>query len=356
MTSPLTTADAGRQDQLLLGVSRTFALTIPVLPEGLHATVANAYLLCRIVDTIEDEPGLSAEEKRRLSAAFVRVVAGSDDPAAFAADLGGRLTDATIPAEHELIASTPDVIAFTHSLGEGQRRELERCVRIMARGMVRFQELDRRPRGLPDLMALNHYCYCVAGVVGEMLTGLFILEMPELAPKRDHLMALGRSFGQGLQMTNILKDIKEDLRRGACWLPRSVFDARGFDLDDLSVDTVDAAYADGVRHLVGVARTHLENALAYTLHIPGKQTGVRNFCLWALGMAVLTLQKIHAEPCFRTGREVTISRASVRRTVLASRMSVRRDALLRVLFRWAARGLPRVEVRLSDLDPPEEVG
>jgi farnesyl-diphosphate farnesyltransferase len=46
-----------------------------------------------------------------------------------------------------------------------------------------------------------------------------------------------------------------------------------------------------MRELVGVAHAHLRNALDYTLLIPGKETGIRRFCLWAIGLAVLTLRK-----------------------------------------------------------------
>src|SRR5215204_3841283 len=51
------------QERLLLSVSRTFALTIPQLPAALGNVISNHYLLCRIVDTIEDEPRLSPEQK-----------------------------------------------------------------------------------------------------------------------------------------------------------------------------------------------------------------------------------------------------------------------------------------------------
>ena len=57
-------ADDELQAVLLEGVSRTFALTIPQLPGSLYPAVANAYLLCRIVDTIEDEVSLSPEQKK----------------------------------------------------------------------------------------------------------------------------------------------------------------------------------------------------------------------------------------------------------------------------------------------------
>ena len=51
------------QNKILTGVSRTFAFTIPQLPDGLRSHITNAYLLCRIADTIEDDADLSAEQK-----------------------------------------------------------------------------------------------------------------------------------------------------------------------------------------------------------------------------------------------------------------------------------------------------
>ena len=52
------------EKQILQKVSRSFALTIPQLPPELSKIVANAYLLCRIVDTIEDEATFSIDQQR----------------------------------------------------------------------------------------------------------------------------------------------------------------------------------------------------------------------------------------------------------------------------------------------------
>ena len=57
---------------LLEGVSRTFALTIPQLPNGLYEAVANAYLLCRIVDTVEDEVSPAPNKKNIFVIALLK--------------------------------------------------------------------------------------------------------------------------------------------------------------------------------------------------------------------------------------------------------------------------------------------
>lgn len=337
-------SDAAYQDHILEGVSRTFALTIPELPHGLREAVGNAYLLCRIADTIEDDAGLDAEHKRRYVEYFIAVVEGEREAQDFAAALAPRLSPATPAAERDLIRNAARVIRITHGFNAEQRRAMSRCVRIMARGMADFQDAGT-PAGLPDMAAMDRYCYFVAGVVGEMLTELFCDYAPQIAARRDRLMPLAVSFGQGLQMTNILKDIWEDHRRGACWLPRDVFAAHGLDLGALAAGTRHPGFARGLGELIGVARAHLEDALAYTLLIPGTETGIRRFCLWALGMAVLTLRRIHARRQFSSGQQVKISRRSVRATVLATSAAVRHDRLLRMLFAVAARPLPAPAVR-----------
>ena len=63
--------DLAYQKAILSSVSRTFALTIPLLPPIIEKVVGNTYLLCRIVDTIEDAAELSPEAKKNLSALSV---------------------------------------------------------------------------------------------------------------------------------------------------------------------------------------------------------------------------------------------------------------------------------------------
>src|SRR5205823_1153551 len=164
--------------------------------------------------------------------------------------------------------------------------------------------------GLRDIKELDRYCYHVAGVVGEMLTKIFCEYSPDIARNGDRLLCLSVSFGQGLQMTNILKDIWEDRRRGACWLPQDVFSRHGIDLAQLAPEHNDARFRAGLLELIGVAHGHLRNALAFTLLIPGEEPGIRRFCLWAIGLALLTLRKIQHYPRFTAGAQVKVSRSA----------------------------------------------
>jgi farnesyl-diphosphate farnesyltransferase len=331
-------SDERYQEEILPHVSRTFALTIPQLPPGLRAAVTNAYLLCRIADTIEDEPAISAEETFLFLKRFAAVVAGAEDPAQLACELEGRFSDRTLPAERALVGNMERVVRVTSGLG-ARRAAIERCIALMCHGMHEFQR-TASVRGLARSSDLDRYCYYVAGDVGEMLTELFCAHSSEVAAQRDALAGLCVSFAQGLQMTNILKDFWEDRSRGACWLPQEIFTRHGVELGELSPARSDAGFHAGLLELVGVAHAHLRNALAYTLLIPRTETGIRLFCLWAIGLAVLTLRRITANPGFTRGEEVKVSRATVALTRISTSLVVRDDRMLRRLFEFAARGLP----------------
>jgi farnesyl-diphosphate farnesyltransferase len=332
-------SDLEFQQRLLQGVARSFALTIPQLPPALAPVVSNAYLLCRITDTIEDETGLTLPQKRALAAQFVELVEGRGDAQNFAETFLPLLSAQRLPAERCLIGETPRVIRILYGFNPVQRHVLARCVRIMADGMVAFQA-DKSPRGLPNMAALDRYCYHVAGVVGEMLTELYCDYDPSLSRHAERLRALSVSFGQGLQMTNILKDIWEDLDRGVCWLPRDVFAAAGYDLTRLPERRYDVAYGAGLERLLAVAHGHLRNALDYILLLPATEAGLRKFCLWAWAMALLTLRKIHKRPAFKAGSLVKIRKITLLGVIAVTACTYRREWLLRKLYVWLAAGLP----------------
>lgn len=331
-------SDNDFQAILLEGVSRTFALTIPQLPKELYAAVANAYLLCRIVDTIEDEISLSPEQKRYFCAEFINIVKTGANTETFAVELAPLLSDQTIPAEHTLIHVLPRVIEITHKFAPTQIDALATCVETMAQGMPIYQAQDLSG-GLATLADMDRYCYYVAGCVGEMLARLFCHYSPQIAEHREELLKLSVSFGQGLQMTNILKDIWDDAQRGVCWLPQDIFTETGFDLKTLTPETNDAQFRLGLEHLISIAHEHLHDALVYTQLIPSHETGIRNFCLWALGMAILTLKKVKQHLDFNDSDQVKITRNSVKATIITTRLIGRNNYLLSLVFNAVSREL-----------------
>jgi len=204
--------------------------------------------------------------------------------------------------------------------------------------MADYQEIETLD-GLKDLAAMDLYCYYVAGVVGEMLTELFCDYSAAINQNKPILMKLAVSFGQGLQMTNILKDIWNDKKRGVCWLPQDIFLQQGFKLSDLQAGSSNLKFQQGLEMLISIAKGHLRNALAYTCLLPKKEKGIRRFCLWALGMAVLTLNKINQHRGFNKSTQVKITRRSVKATIFTTSLFAGNNWALNQLFSVATRNL-----------------
>jgi len=334
--------DPGYEREILKKVSRSFALTIPELPAGLGRVVTNAYLICRIIDTIEDDDALPLDKKAHFFEEFVKVINDGAAAGTFADSLHPLLSDSVSDEEKQLVKNTPVIIGGNLSLSHEQRQAIRRCGTVMARGMLEFQR-RKTPGGLQDLAACDRYCYFVAGVVGQMLTELFCNHSPAIARHRQKLLDLAVSFGQGLQMTNIIKDFWEDRHRGACWLPRSVFARAGCDLSDLTPGQYTNAFGRGLGEVIGIARRHLENALTYTTIIPRREAGIRKFCLWAIGMAVFTLRNINNNKDYRSGSEVKISRRTLQSIILVCNMTRPSNFFLKRIFAMTTRTLPRFE-------------
>lgn len=329
------------QDDILQKVSRTFALTIPQLPRPLRRVVTNAYLLCRIADTIEDESALSFEQKQHFHDFFLEVVAGTADADRFASELAPLLVRDALEAEKDLVRNSAMVVAVTRTFNDNQRAALQRCLAVMCHGMPRY-ERHASVDGLSNQQSLDRYCYYVAGVVGETLTDLFCDYSAAIARHRDTMMRLGASFGEGLQMVNILKDFWEDHRRGVCWLPQNLFAGLGVNLGRVDREHYQPGFGKAYAQLIGIAHCHLRKGFEYTMLIPDKESGIRRFCLLALALAVRTLQRIHQHPEFRSGSEVKVSHRVVANTLIMTRLFAGYDRVLRRWFNRIGRDLPLV--------------
>jgi farnesyl-diphosphate farnesyltransferase len=248
---------AGRQPpelfRLLQKTSRTFALSIPLLPEPVQTEVAVAYLLFRIIDTFEDAARWSADRRKAALAEFARLLENQDEggaQAAAQAAISGWLRDP--PIDHagylELLEATPRVLGWFRALRPAAAAELRRHVARSARGMsdVVDRTDEKGVLRLETLQDLRDYCYIVAGIVGEMLTELFILQSGTLAAVAPQLRERARSFGEALQLVNILKDASADQAEGRVYLPRRATLAEVFVLarEDLAAAT---AYIEFLR-------------------------------------------------------------------------------------------------------------
>lgn len=138
----------------------------------------------------------------------------------------------------ELLEQTSGVLAELDSMPEGMQRILIRHTIRTAEGMAQVvaRADDRGNLRLTSVQDLQQYCYIVAGIVGELLTEVFLFDTPALAAERTALEAQMIAFGEGLQLVNILKDASDDARDGRVYLPTDVSKADVFALARADLD------------------------------------------------------------------------------------------------------------------------
>ena len=213
-----------RLEELLEKTSRTFALSIPVLPEPTRRQVMLAYLLFRIADTFEDAAHWPPARRIEALREFQGLLSGYSREEA--ARLAARWTAAgpsPDPGYGELIADVPLVLETFFALDREAVSSVRAHVLRSAEGMAGFVERSREGvLALNDVADLRAYCYAVAGIVGEMLTDLFLLGREALAGTAPSLRERAPAFGEALQLVNILKDTATDVAEGRSFLPRAV--------------------------------------------------------------------------------------------------------------------------------------
>jgi farnesyl-diphosphate farnesyltransferase len=308
--------DLAYQKAILRSVSRTFALTIPLLPPRIEKVVGNTYLLCRIVDTIEDAANLSASKKQELSKLFLDTVLERLPAQDFVDACLLALRDYGNLDELDLIAHTATVLRILHTCSKEDQAAVSRCVSIMSDGMSYFHDKQTHV-GLQDLQEFEKYCYVVAGVVGELLTTVFSNHSVTFAKGLRGNEALAIAFGQALQMTNILKDSPEDRARGVSWKP------------------VGMSQSD----LLQIVYEKLQDSLQYILLIPKQDSEIRRFCFLAFGLAVMTLRKIAQRTEFNNKNEVKLSRRTVMAFYGFTSIAVHSDLLMRIFFSRSSKAL-----------------
>ena len=341
--------------EVLKGVSRSFYLTIRVLPAGIRQPVAVAYLLARAADTIADTRALPPPQRLERLLAFRAEVQGpaSASAEAIAGIVAGirHQGDGASPAETALLGSLPQVFGLLEALPEGDREQVRRVVVTLTRGMeldlTTFPAEDSGSlAALKTPVELDCYTYLVAGCVGEFWTLVAMDHQPALSQwDEERMTSLGVRFGKALQLTNVLRDIPRDLRNGRCYLPEPDLARAGLAPADL-LDPANAALArPTLTRWIAVALEHFDAAESYLLATPRRCPRLRLAVLWPILLGLATLEILARNDAWLDpARPSRVKRRWVYGMMVRSLVAVSSDTLLRF---WIRRLRRKVEKALN---------
>lgn len=307
--------------RLLKDVSRSFYLTLRVLPGRIRPQIGLAYLLARASDTIADTDAL--EPGRRLEAldAFAQRIRGLHSKPLHLEQIAGNQSS---PAERILLTRMEEALAVLAALDAKDRERVQDVLGTILSGQVldvqRFAgAASAHIAALNDDAELDDYIYRVAGCVGEFWTRMCRAHVfPNVKLDDAFLIANGIRFGKGLQLVNVLRDVAADLRIGRCYLPREALRVCGLDPADLLDADAEPRLRPVYDRYLGTARGHLEAGWAYTNHLPFRAVRVRLACAWPILIGMETLAALRSADVLDPERRVRISRGAVRKVLLRS--------------------------------------
>ena len=300
--------------QVLRDVSRSFYLTLRILPASIRPQIGLAYLLARASDTIADTEAVPIEERLQVLDSFRAQIAsnsGTFRPLMLAARQEN-------PAERILLERLNEVLQLFYRLPEGDARCVRQVLKTITEGQRR--DLERFPTpssgvvGFIDTAAeLDEYTFQVAGCVGEFWTHMCLRHlrpMPSVDP--SSLIQRGIRFGKGLQLVNILRDIPADLRNGRCYLPRQELNHAGLAPEDLLNPQNESALRPAYNHWLTRAADHLAAGWSYTLDLPRSWIRVRLACAWPILIGIQTLARLQTGAVLNPDIRIKLSRAEIR--------------------------------------------
>ncbi len=260
-------------------VSRSFAFCIARLEQPLRDWVALSYLICRILDSIEDAPWESSVEQQQAFKEFdswLQKLPSSDKTQQWCASF----PEAIPQGERLLLQDTYQLFSDLHLVHPAPVRQvILQLAQDMSQGMQRFQSQTPRHR-LQSLTEVNQYCFFVAGLVGEALTHLLELVCEDYKASPESLTD-AHHFGLFLQKVNLLKDQSTDEKEGRFLVP------------------------DRHQVLQSVSE-NAKGAFRFIAHLPKNQKGFRLFCAWSLFLGLATLPL--AQRAFLRGQQWKLPR------------------------------------------------
>ncbi|HEX4265495.1 MAG TPA: phytoene/squalene synthase family protein [Verrucomicrobiae bacterium] len=312
---------------LLKEVSRSFYLTLRVLPKAIRPQIGLAYLLARTTDTIADTEIVSVEQRlQSLQALRERILGMNSAPL----DFGALAQQQGLPAERILLEKCEPGLALLRQQSAVDQKFIRDVLEVITSG----QELDLKrfggaradtknqgstePRptshiiGLQTDAELDDYTYRVAGCVGQFWTRICLAHQFSLtATSAESFGALAVRFGKGLQLVNILRDIPADLAKGRCYLPSEKLAEIGLTPADLLRPENEPKFRPLYNHYLDLAESHLAAGWQYTNLVPFGQMRVRLACAWPILIGLKTIGRLRSGNVLDPQNRIKISRSEV---------------------------------------------
>lgn len=303
---------------VLRSVSRSFYLSLRILPRPLRDPLSLAYLLARATDTIADTPEPPAELRAGALRDFAQAIQG-----AAARESVARLRDSFSAlqrdeAERALIEHLPDLLDWLDELEAGDRVEVRNVLEKINRGQM--LDLERFGVGggihaLSTTEELDEYTYLVAGCVGEFWTRICFAHVANFSERPEgEMRELGIQYGQGLQLINILRDAGDDLRHGRCYLPADELQSLGVAPGEILRDS--ARVAPILERWRAKAERGIEAGIDYACAIRNRRIRFATALPALIGARTLALLGEAGPKVFE--RKVKVSRSEVRKIILSS--------------------------------------
>ena len=313
-----------RFDRLLKQVSRSFYLSIRVLPRQVRPQIGLTYILARTTDTVADTRSVPIELRfaalLRIREAIIAAAAGN---AVQPPDLNG-LSRWMAQTERALLEIFPDALDMLRQCSAADRRHIGDALVSITGG----QEMDVARFGdatVENIAALDtdeeldDYTYRVAGCVGEFWTKMCRAHLfPEATVADASLLENGVRFGKGLQLVNILRDLPGDLRQGRCYIPRAPLAERNLSPESLLDPSTMGRFRSLYDRYLRQAEKYLVAGQAYTHALPRSQFRVRLACTLPMLLGTETLARLRTCNVLDDRHTIKVSRSEVRRLILAA--------------------------------------
>ena len=205
--------------------ARNFYYAFLTLPHPRRRAIYAAYAFSRLADDIADGDGAPVQKRSEL------------------AGLRERLRDAYAGRPEGAILTALADAAITYDIPESLFQDI-----------ITGVEMDLEPRRFADFDELRHYCYHVASVVGLVSIRIFGYRDVPLAQET------AVDFGLAMQLTNILRDLREDIERDRVYLPLNEMARFGYTEDDLRDGVVHERFRAMMRFQANRAQRYFDSA------------------------------------------------------------------------------------------------